>query len=83
MDNWLIRAQRASGVDDDALARILGCTHEDLRWLKVHPGDASINEVGRLIRALPAEGAVVVGAMLREMGDVVHRPDVPGAPRMD
>ena len=51
MDNWLVKARKASGLTAERCAEVLGCPCADYLHLERHPGDITLNELHALERA--------------------------------
>lgn len=67
MENWLVRARKASNLSSEECAAVLGCTHDEMAYFEARPGEVTLNDVGLLLRCLPDEGASIVVEMLFEM----------------
>ena len=66
MDNWLVKARKASGLTAERCAEVLGCPCADYLHLERHPGDITLNELHALQREFNAEARRIVWGWLRE-----------------
>lgn len=66
MDNWLVKARKASQLTPESCACELSCSTADYLFLEAHPGEVTLNELNSLRRVFNDESQRIVWAWLRE-----------------
>lgn len=66
MDNWLVRARKASGLSPEVCADRLARTLSDYLFLEEHPGQITLNELSAFCRACNDESRRIVWNWLHE-----------------